>query len=242
MKGVILAGGSGSRLHPLTAVTNKHLLPIYNKPMIYYPMETLINAGIKDIMVVVGGNSAGEFLRLLKNGSEFGLKNLNYAYQEGAGGIAAALALAEHFIDNDKMVVILGDNIIEKNIKEEVEKFENQKNGARILLKQVQDPSRFGVANIENFKVTKIEEKPKNPKSPYAVIGIYMYDSSVFDFIRTLKPSARGEMEITDVNNYYLRKGQLKHSIIDGWWSDAGTFDSLLKVSNLIVKTGANKI
>jgi len=193
-------------------------------------------------MVVVGGNSAGEFLRLLKNGSEFGLKNLNYAYQEGSGGIAAALALTEHFVDKDKVVVILGDNIIEENIKEDVEKFEEQKEGARIILKHVPDPSRFGVAIIEDFKVTKIEEKPKNPKSPYAVIGIYMYDSTVFEFIKTLKPSSRGEMEITDVNNYYLRKGKLKHSILEGWWSDAGTFDSLLKVSNLIVKTGANKI
>lgn len=234
IKGVILAGGLGKRLYPLTKITNKHLLPIYDKPMIYYPIETLVDAGIKDILIVTGGNHAGEFLRLLGDGSHFGLKHINYTYQEGEGGIAEALKLAEHFAGGKKVVVILGDNIIEKSIKKQVERFSIQKKGARILLKKVDDPARFGVAEIKKGKVVSIEEKPKRPKSNYAVTGIYMYDEQVFDIARTLRPSGRGELEITDVNNAYIKKGQLTYDILDGWWTDSGTFDSLLRASNLV--------
>lgn len=236
MRGIILAGGLGKRLHPLTKISNKHLLPIYNKPMIYYPIQTLVDAGIKDILVVTGGNHAGEFLRLLGNGQEFGLKHLNYAYQEGEGGIASALKLAQHFAGNEKVVVILGDNIIEKDIKKAVENFEKQPSGARILVKKVLDPDRFGVVEIKDDKIVSIEEKPKEPKSDYIVTGIYMYDSRVFDIIRHLKPSNRGELEITDVNISYLKKKELYYEILDGWWSDSGTFDSLLKSSNLVAE------
>lgn len=236
MKGVILAGGLGKRLYPLTLISNKHCLPIYNKPMIYYPIQTLINAGIKDIMIVTGGNNAGDFLKLLGNGSEFGLKHIDYTYQRGEGGIADALKLAEHFADNNKIVVILGDNIIEKSIKNQVARFAAQKEGARILLKEVDDPERFGVAEIRGKKVVSIEEKPTRPKSDYIVVGIYMYDKQVFDIIRHLKPSGRGELEITDVNNVYIKKGQLTYDILDGWWTDSGTFDSLLKANNLVAK------
>jgi len=242
MKGVILAGGLGTRLNPLTKITNKHLLPIYNKPMIYYPIECLVHAGITDILLVTGGNYAGDFLRLLGNGKEFGLKHINYTYQEGEGGIADALKLAEYFADNEKICVVLGDNLIEKNIKNHAEDFENQKNGAMILLKEVDYPERFGVPEIENRKIVRIEEKPSQPKSKYAVTGIYFYDSQVFDIIKTLKPSARGEFEITDVNNVYLEKGQLSYRILDGWWTDAGTFDSLLRANTMVADTGANKI
>ncbi len=241
MKGVILAGGLGTRLSPLTKITNKHLLPIYDKPMIFYPLQTLINAGIDDILIVTGGNHAGDFLRLLGNGKDFGLKHLNYTYQEGEGGIAQALALAEHFSDYEKMVVILGDNIIEGNIVQAVKDFKKQKDGAKILLKEVPDPQRFGVAEIENDRIVGIDEKPKVPKSKYAVIGIYMYDGKVFDIIRTLKPSGRGELEITDVSNAYIREGNMTYHFLDGWWSDAGTFESLHRVSNLVVQGGANK-
>jgi glucose-1-phosphate thymidylyltransferase len=236
LKGVVLAGGLGTRLYPLTKVTNKHLLPVYNKPMIYYPILTLVEAGIKDILIVTGGNSAGDFLKLLGNGKEFGLSHLSFVYQEGEGGIAAALSLAEHFCDNDKMVVILGDNIVEKSIKKEVEKFEKQEKGARILLKEVENPERFGVAEIKDGKIVRIIEKPKIPPSNLAVTGIYMYDNQVFDIIRTLKPSERGELEITDVNNKYLEMGQLTYGILDGWWTDAGTFDSLLKANILVAE------
>ena len=236
MKGVILAGGLGKRLYPLTKISNKHLLPVYSKPMIYYPIQTLVNAGIQNILIVTGGNHAGEFLRLLGNGQQFGLKHLNYTYQEGEGGIAAALALAEHFIDGEKVVVILGDNIIEKGIKKAVNSFKKQPKGARILIKEVSDPERFGVVNIKENKITSIEEKPKKTKSRYIVTGIYMYDNQVFDIISKLKPSARKELEITDVNKAYLKKGQLKYEILDGWWSDSGTFDSLLKANNLVAK------
>jgi glucose-1-phosphate thymidylyltransferase len=234
MKGIILAGGLGSRLHPLTKVTNKHLLPVYDKPMIYYPLETLVNAGITDIMLVTGGNSAGDFLRLLGNGSEFGLRHLNYTYQEGEGGIAAALKLTKHFADNDKVVVILGDNIIEKSISSYVEDFKKQETGARLLLKEVKDPNRFGVPVIEGDKIVKIEEKPKNPQSPYAVIGVYFYDSKVYNILDTLEPSDRGELEITDVNNAYIDAGEMYYDVIDGDWTDAGTLDSLLHASNLM--------
>ncbi|RLA81500.1 MAG: spore coat protein [Deltaproteobacteria bacterium] len=242
MKGVILAGGLGTRLYPLTKITNKHLLPVYDKPMIYYPLQTLINAGIRDILIVTGGNNAGDFLRLLGNGREFGLQHLNYTYQEGEGGIAAALALAEYFAEGQKICVILGDNVIEKNIKKAVEDFERQERGAKVMLKEVPDPERFGVAVFEDGKLVRIEEKPKVPKSRYAVTGIYMYDSQVFDIIRTLKPSERGELEITDVNNTYIERGEMTWEVLDGWWTDAGTFDSLLRASNLVAQTGANKM
>lgn len=242
MKGIILAGGLGTRLFPLTKITNKHLLPIYNKPMIFYPIQTLINAGIRDILIVTGGNNAGDFLKLLGNGKEFGLEHVNYTYQEGEGGIAQALDLAEFFADNDKIVVVLGDNIIEKNIKRQVEAFEKQKKGAKILLKKVHDPQRFGVPVFNGDKIIKIEEKPKEPKSDYAVTGIYMYDSRVFDIIKTLKPSNRGELEITDVNNDYIQKGEMTWDVLDGWWTDAGTFESLLSASKMAAETGANKM
>ena len=242
MKGVILAGGLGTRLYPLTRITNKHLLPVYDRPMIYYPLQTLVNAGITDIMLVTGGYNAGDFLRLLGNGKEFGLKHINYTYQEGEGGIADALRLAEYFAEDQKICVILGDNIIENNIVAACHRFRNQEKGAQILLKEVPDPQRFGVPVFEGDKILRIDEKPKEPKSPYAVIGIYMYDSTVFDRIRKLKPSGRGEFEITDLNNMYLEEGTLTHSILEGWWTDAGTFDSLRKAANLVVETGANKI
>lgn len=242
MKGVVLAGGLGSRLHPLTKVTNKHLLPVHNEPMIYYPIRTLVNAGIDQLLVVTGGNNAGDFLRLLENGRDFGLKHINYTYQQGEGGIAAALSLAEYFADQDKIVVVLGDNIIEGNIKQSVEKFKKQQEGARILLKEVSDPQRFGVPVFEGDKIIRVEEKPVQPASHYAVIGIYMYDHRVFDFIKSLKPSERGELEITDVNNFYIREGKMQWDILEGWWSDAGTFESLQYAGNMVAKTGANKI
>ncbi len=236
MKGIILAGGLGSRLFPLTKITNKHLLPIYDKPMIYYPIQTLVDAGITDIMIVTGGDHAGNFLRLLGNGQDFGLKGINYAYQEKEGGIAEALSLAEYFADGDKMVVILGDNIIERSIEKEVEEFSKQPDGARIILKEVDDPQRFGVPELEADKIINIEEKPEKPKSGYAVTGIYMYDGQVFDFIKTLKPSDRGELEITDVNNQYIEQEQLAYSILQGWWTDAGTFESLMKANKLVAE------
>ncbi|MCD4670036.1 MAG: NTP transferase domain-containing protein [Actinomycetia bacterium] len=236
MKGVILAGGLGSRMMPCTKVTNKHLLPVYNKPMIYYPLGTMVKAGLKDIMIVTGGNNVGDFLKLLGNGSQFGLKDMNYTYQEGEGGIADALKLTENFVDNGKVIVMLGDNIIKDDISEAVAEFEKQPGGARIFLKEVPDPERFGVAEIKNGKVINIEEKPKNPKSNYSVIGLYMYDKQVFDIVRTLKPSDRGELEITDVNNEYIRRGNMTYSIIDGWWTDAGTFESLYRASKLVAE------
>jgi glucose-1-phosphate thymidylyltransferase len=242
MKGVILAGGLGTRLYPLTKITNKHLLPVYDRPMIYYPIQCLVNAGITDIQIVTGGNFAGHFLQLLGNGNDFGLKDVNYTYQQGEGGIADALKLTEHFVDGDQVVVVLGDNIIEGNIKKAVDEFRAQRSGAKILLKEVHDPQRFGVAEVENGKVKSIVEKPKQPKSNLAVIGIYMYDARVFDIARTLKPSARGELEITDVNNAYLAEGQLTAEVLDGWWTDAGTFESLLRASNLIAQGGANRL
>jgi len=241
MKGVVLAGGLGSRLRPLTAVTNKHLLPVYDQPMIYYPIQTLVNAGIIDIMIVTGGNSAGDFLKLLGNGKAFGLKHLNYTYQEGEGGIAAALSLVEHFAGKDPICVVLGDNIIQGNIREAADSYRQQDSGAKILLKKVPDPQRFGVPQLEGKRVVQIEEKPAAPRSEYAVIGIYMYDARVFEIIRSLKPSGRGELEITDVNNAYIERGEMTWDELDGWWSDAGTFESLLHASNLVAKTGANQ-
>ena len=235
MKGVILAGGLGTRLLPCTKVTNKHLLPVYDKPMIYYPLRTLVNAGLEDIMIVTGGNNAGDFLRLLGNGKEFGLKDISYTYQEGEGGIADALRLAENFIEKDKMVVMLGDNIIRDDISGAVKEFEKQEKGAKIFLKEVSNPEKFGVAEIEGGRVVNIEEKPQKPKSNYAVIGLYMYDSDVFEIIRTLKPSGRGELEITDVNNEYIKKGSMTYSIIEGWWGDAGTsFEALFRAGSLV--------
>lgn len=242
MKGVVLAGGLGTRLLPLTAVTNKHLLPVYNQPMVYYPIQTLVNAGITDIMIVTGGNSAGDFLKLLKNGKAFGLKHLNYTYQEGEGGIAAALSLVEDFADHEPVCVVLGDNIIEGNICKAVREFRHQGGGAKIMLKKVHDPQRFGVPELDGRRVLRIEEKPADPKSDYAVIGIYMYDAEVFNIIRGLKPSGRGELEITDVNNAYIERDEMTWDELEGWWTDAGTFDSLLHASQLVAETGANKM
>jgi len=237
MKGVVLAGGTGSRLFPLTKITNKHLLPIYDRPMIYYPIQTLVDAGIQDILIVTGGRNSGDFLRLLANGKEFGLKHINYTYQEGEGGIADALALAGHFADGDKICVVLGDNIIEKDIRRAADQFRRQDRGAHILLKEVPDAERFGVAEISGDRIVAIEEKPKRPKTNYAVTGIYMYDSTVFDKIQTLVPSGRGELEITDVNNAYIREGTMTFSHLDGWWTDAGTFESLLRAANLVAES-----
>ena len=234
MKGIILAGGLGSRLRPLTKVTNKHLLPVYDKPMIYYPLETLVRAGIDEIMIVTGGNSAGDFLRLLGNGREFGLRDISYTYQEGEGGIADALKLCEHFADDDSVCVILGDNIIEDDIRPFVERFLAQKSGARLILKEVDDPQRFGVAELSGDRILGIEEKPANPKSRFAVTGVYLYDRRVFDYCRDLKPSKRGELEITDVNNAYIAAGDLQYDILSGWWTDAGQFESLYRATQLI--------
>ncbi|HZN06234.1 MAG TPA: sugar phosphate nucleotidyltransferase [Pyrinomonadaceae bacterium] len=242
MKGVVLAGGLGTRLRPLTSVTNKHLLPVYNQPMIYYPIQTLVNAGINDIMVVTGGSSAGDFLRLLGNGKAFGLKHLNYTYQEGEGGIAEALSLVEHFASEEPVCVVLGDNIIEGNILGAVNAYREQGGGAKIILKKVPDPQRFGVPRLDGNKVVRIDEKPSVPQSDYAVIGIYMYDGAVYDIIRSLKPSGRGELEITDVNNAYIARNQMTWEELDGWWTDAGTFESLLRASILVAETGANKL
>lgn len=240
MKGVILAGGLGTRLHPLTKITNKHLLPVYDKPMIYYPIEALVKSGVSEILIVTGGNKAGDFLQLMGNGAEFGLKHLNYTYQKGEGGIAEALSLAEHWAAGDSICVILGDNIFEKSIKPHVDAFRAQGGGARILLREVEDPERFGVAELAGERVIGIEEKPKKPKSNLAVVGVYFYDAHVFDIIKTLEPSSRGELEITDVNNAYLREGTLRASVLKGWWTDAGTFPSLLRANNLVASGGAN--
>jgi glucose-1-phosphate thymidylyltransferase len=234
VKGIILAGGLGSRLRPLTKVTNKHLLPVYDRPMIYYPLETLCKAGITEIMIVTGGNSAGDFLRLLGNGRDFGLKHLNYTYQEGEGGIADALRLCEHFADGDRVCVILGDNILEDDIAPYARAFRAQPSGARVLLKEVPDPERFGVAEISGGRILRIEEKPAVPKSQYAVTGVYFYDPRAFVFIRGLKPSARNEFEITDVNNAYIAAGDMHFDILPGWWTDAGQFESLHLATNLV--------
>ncbi|MBS1860010.1 MAG: NTP transferase domain-containing protein [Acidobacteria bacterium] len=237
MKGVVLAGGTGSRLFPLTKITNKHLLPIYDRPMIYFPIQTLVDAGIRDILIVTGGRNSGDFLRLLANGKQFGLNHINYTYQEGEGGIADALNLAEHFADGHKICVVLGDNIIEGDIRQAADRFRQQDTGAHILLKEVHDAERFGVAEVSGDHIVGIEEKPARPKSNLAVTGIYMYDATVFDKIRTLVPSRRGELEITDVNNAYIREGTMTFSYLDGWWTDAGTFDSLLRAANLVAKS-----
>ena len=242
MKGVVLAGGTGSRLLPLTKVTNKHLLPVYDKPMVFYPLQILLNAGIRDVLLVTGGKNAGDFLRLLGDGRSFGLERLNYTYQEGEGGIAQALGLAEHFADGGPICAVLGDNLIENNICGAAEQFRRHPCGAKILLKQVPDAERFGVAELRGNRVVGIEEKPKSPKSNYAVTGIYFYDSSVFQKIQRLKPSGRGELEISDVNNFYIEEGALTYELLEGWWTDAGTFESLLRANNLVAQTGANKL
>jgi len=235
MKGVVLAGGTGSRLFPLTKITNKHLLPVYEKPMIYYPIETLADAGIQEILIVTGGRNAGDFLRLLGNGKQFGV-HLNYTYQEGEGGIAEALGLAEHFAHGESICVMLGDNIVECSIRGAVEAFRGQGSGARILLKEVPDAERFGVAEIAGERILGIEEKPEKPKSAYAVTGIYLYDGTVFEKVHTCRPSMRGELEITDVNNAYIAEGSMRFSYLEGWWTDAGTFDSLLRAANLVAE------
>jgi len=242
MKGVVLAGGTGSRLFPLTKITNKHLLPIYDRPMIYYPIQTLVDAGIRDILIVTGGRNSGDFLRLLANGKEFGLKHINYTYQEGEGGIADALALAEHFADGKKICVILGDNILEGSIRPAADQFREQSHGAHILLKEVPDAERFGVAEVSGGKIAGIEEKPAHPKTNYAVTGVYMFDATVFDKIKTLVPSGRGELEITDVNNAYIKEGSMTFSFLEGWWTDAGTFDSLLRAANLAARLVEKKV
>lgn len=230
MKGVVLAGGLGTRLRPLTSITNKHLLPVYDQPMIFYPLQKLAQAGIEDVMLVTGGSSAGDFLRLLGDGSEFGFRTLNYAYQVREGGIAEAIGLTRTFIGGDKFVVILGDNILEDPLDRKVEAFGRQKEGARIMLKEVENPSDYGVALLEGSRVVSIEEKPEHPRSPYAVIGVYMYDSYAFEVIDRLEPSARGELEVTDINNAYLRRGILHADIVEGWWADSGcSIDGLLQ-------------
>jgi len=242
MKGVILAGGLGTRLHPLTKITNKHLLPVYDRPMIYYPIQTLINIGVQDILIVTGGTSAGDFLRLLGNGREFGLSHIDYTYQEGEGGIAEALSLAQYYAKGRRICVVLGDNLIEGNVKRAADAFRRQEKGAKILLKEVPDAHRFGVAEIDGERVVGIEEKPAKPRSGYAVTGIYFYDARVFDIVKTLSPSARGELEITDVNNEYIARGEMTYDVIEGWWTDAGTMESLFRAATLVHKTGANNM
>jgi glucose-1-phosphate thymidylyltransferase len=246
MKGVILAGGLGTRLRPLTLVTNKHLLPVYDRPMIYYPITTLLNAGISDIMIVTGGEHAGDFLKLLKNGQDLGVRRLAYAYQEGEGGIADALKLARAFADGEKICVVLGDNIIEGNIRRAAGDFFTQPSGAKVLLKEVPDPERFGVVRFEGdgppSPIAEVQEKPEQPPSPFAVTGIYFYDNDVFSICDTLKPSGRGELEITDVNNAYLKRGDLTYEILEGWWTDAGTFESLLRAAKMVAEGGANRV
>lgn len=237
MRGIILAGGTGSRLYPLTKVTNKHLLPVYDKPMIYYPLQTLMTAGIEDIMIVSGRGHAGHFLELLGSGVEFGV-NLTYEIQENAGGIAQALGLAEKWADDESVAVILGDNLFQDTVRDDVTSF---RTGAKIFLKEVPDAGRFGVAELGKDRVISIEEKPKKPRSKYAVTGLYLYDADVFSIIRTLKPSGRGELEITDVNNAYLKKDLMQYAILNGYWSDAGTFDSLLRASVLVQKNSLRR-
>ncbi|MEI7899362.1 MAG: sugar phosphate nucleotidyltransferase [bacterium] len=234
MKGIILAGGLGTRMLPLTRITNKHLLPVYDQPMIFYPIQKLVQAGIKDILIVTGGTSSGHFLYLLRNGKDFGLERLHYVYQEGEGGIAEALKLAESFAEGDRVAVILGDNIFEDDIRPFVKSFVAQREGAKILLKAVDDPHRFGVAELKGDRVVGIEEKPARPKTNLAVTGIYMYDANVFDITRTCKPSARGELEITDVNNAYIKQGTMTFDVLKGWWTDAGTFESLRRATELV--------
>lgn len=242
MRGVVLAGGLGTRLDPITRIINKHLLPVYDKPMIYYPIRALVNAGIEDILIVAGGRNAGDFLKLLGNGREFGLKHLDYTYQEGEGGIAEALGLARHFSRGERLCVMLGDNVIERNIIGPVNAFRQQERGAKILLKEVPDPARFGVPRFDGGRIVAVEEKPETSASRYAVTGIYLFDETVFDKIDRLERSARGELEITDVNNQYIAEGTMTWDVLDGWWTDAGTVESLLLASQLVADSGANKL
>jgi glucose-1-phosphate thymidylyltransferase len=235
LRGIVLAGGTGSRLMPLTKVTNKHLLPIARKPMIYYPIEKMTSIGIHEILIVTGIEHMGDVVSLLGSGKQFGCR-FTYKVQDEAGGIAQALGLAENFAQGKPLVVILGDNIFEANLKDYADRFISQKTGARVMLKKVPNPQRFGVAQVSGDRIIGIEEKPKKPKSDYAIIGIYFYDASVFDIIRELKPSARGELEITDVNNAYIAKNQLAYDILEGWWTDAGTFESLVRAGELAAK------
>ncbi len=241
MKGVILAGGLGTRLHPLTRVTNKHLLPVYDRPMIHYPIQCLLNAGIDEILIVTGGEHAGDFLKLLGNGKHLGVKELQYTYQEGEGGIADALKLAEDFAEDGKICVVLGDNIIEGNIRRAVADFFAQPSGAKLLLKEVPDPQRFGVPRLDGGHIAEILEKPADPPTSLAVTGIYLYDRDVFSIAETLKPSDRGELEITDVNNAYIERGDLTYDVLQGWWTDAGTVESLYRATRLVAEGGANK-
>lgn len=242
MKGVILAGGLGTRLLPMTRVTNKHLLPVYDRPMIYYPIQQLVHAGVRDILVVTGGDSAGDFLKLLRNGADFGLEHLRYAYQEGEGGIAEALGLAEFFAAGEPVVVILGDNIFQDSLAGAVETFSRDPTGAMILLKEVDDPERFGVATVDGDRVVSIVEKPAQPASRFAVTGCYLYDARVFDVIKTLTPSRRGELEITDVNNRYIEWGAMRCHHVSGWWTDAGTIASLHRAANLVADEETNPV
>ena len=242
MKGVVLAGGLGTRLLPMTRVTNKHLLPVYDRPMIYFPLQQLVHAGIREILIVTGGEHAGDFLKLLRNGQDFGLDQLRYGYQEGEGGIAEALGLAEHFAAGEPVVVILGDNIFQDSLAGPIDRFRSDPQGAKILLKDVDDPERFGVATVEEERVTKIVEKPERPASSLAVTGCYMYDSRVFDVVRSLEPSARGELEITDVNNRYAQWGELRHEVMTGWWTDAGTVGSLHRAASLVEADRSNEV
>ncbi len=242
MKGVVLAGGLGTRLLPMTRVTNKHLLPVYDRPMIFYPLQQLAAAGIDDILVVTGGDHAGDFLKLLRNGQDFGLEHLRYAYQEGEGGIAAALGLAEHFAAGEPIVVILGDNIFQDSLGHAVAHFRANPRGATVLLKSVPDPERFGVASVEGDRVVRIVEKPDQPATDLAVTGCYMYDARVFDVIRGLTPSGRDELEITDVNNQYIEWGELRHVELEGWWTDAGTVASLHRAAELVAADLGNPV
>lgn len=240
MKGVILAGGLGSRLRPMTSVTNKHLLPIYDRPMIYYPIGSMLAAGIDEILVVTGGEHAGDFLKLLKNGRHLGIRQLRFAYQEGEGGIADALKLAEDFADGGKICVVLGDNLLQYSIRDSADRFRAQRSGCQLLVKRVNDPQRFGVVRLEDGRLVEIIEKPENPPSNLAVTGIYFYDSDVFKICETLRPSRRGELEITDVNNAYIRRGDATVDFVSGWWTDAGTIPSLYRASRLVADGGAN--
>lgn len=242
IKGVVLAGGSGSRLYPLTRITNKHLLPVYDKPMIYYAIEMLVAAGIDRILIVTGGNHAGEFLPLLGNGSAFGLAHLDYTYQEKAAGIADALALAEHFVGGDRLCVLLADNVFEWSVESVVSRYDQQERGARILLARTEQPQFYGVPVFNGERIVRVEEKPERPASQFAVTGCYLYDQHVFEIVRALKPSERGELEITDVNNAYLARGELEYEVVDGFWADCGeSFASYLNAAKLVADRGANK-
>lgn len=243
MKGVVLAGGLGQRLQPLTRITNKHLLPVYDKPLIYYPIQMLVDAGITDIMLVTGGNYAGDFLRLIGNGEDFGLSRINYAYQKGNGGIAEALGLTREFVGDDKLVVVLGDNILENGIATGVEAFSQQQQGSRIFLKAVDHPWEYGIAEVDGSRVKGIVEKPQNPTSDLAVIGVYMFPPEVFDIVNGLTPSARGELEITDVNNAYIERGQMEFEMVDGWWLDAGeNYEALLQANITVARQAGIEI